>query len=625
MVTAVGSPDGSSPRLLVFLVVLSVQIVVASHGQPLLHRAEGVYVVPDIVLSQYLSGLPGDAGFPQTLCTVAADAYLPASPGPHPAVLLIHPEYGKVISLGDKGDVGGIAVQFAQQGIATLCPNYRTSYPAMLDDCLRAVRWVSVHSAGLRVDPSRVGLAGIGLGGTLALLMGLREMEHTARCVAAIASLTEFGTDDWPERRKSDPRYTRLGWIFPTTAKNEPLPYAEASPISYVSAGDPPLLLICGSDEPLAPRSQSVALQGRLRQVGTPAEIITVSGRALGDFGTDPATYPPATAATLPRVAEFLATRLAAGDATSGTQIKGAAADAIYVVQDIGFWTWFDRRMLPLSGLAIPGGRGRGASTMDMPTSPVPGSAISGTTRTLDVYLPSSRGPHPAVVLIPAGGGLALRPGNKRDVAWTAAQLARAGFVTVCPNYGASYPAAVDQCLAAVKWTRTHATGLHVDPDRVGVMGLSFGGTIGLLLALARPEANLQCVVSVAAPTDLRPDAWPGRPPWGPDAMFLSPGPWARLPLTPPLAEASPITHVSAGAPPVLLVHGVDDPLVPPDQARAMQERLQEVAVPATLISVPGSCWREYGAPPFEHPADAPATLPQVIEFLSAHLRRGGQ
>jgi acetyl esterase len=62
------------------------------------------------------------------------------------------------------------------------------------------------------------------------------------------------------------------------------------------------------------------------------------------------------------------------------------------------------------------------------------------------------------------------------------------------------YPAAVDDCEAALRWTTTSATQLGVDPERIGVIGASSGGTLAAATALlARdrggPRLAFQCLV----------------------------------------------------------------------------------------------------------------------------------
>lgn len=59
-----------------------------------------------------------------------------------------------------------------------------------------------------------------------------------------------------------------------------------ASPVSYVSAGDPPVLIVHGSADRVVPYQQSVDMDGRLTAAGVPSFFVTVTGAGHGDFGT---------------------------------------------------------------------------------------------------------------------------------------------------------------------------------------------------------------------------------------------------------------------------------------------------------------------------------------------------
>lgn len=80
--------------------------------------------------------------------------------------------------------------------------------------------------------------------------------------------------------------------------------------------------------------------------------------------------------------------------------------------------------------------------------------------------------------------------------------------------------------------------------------------------------------------------------------------------------EASPITHVTASAPPCLFVHGDADAEVPVSQSLRMHERMLEAGADSTLRLVPGAghCFEEY--------ADIPGLINEAVEFLGARLSR---
>ena len=107
---------------------------------------------------------------------------------PRPAIVVIHGggwlEGDKSSFASDKDAVPGNIVDFAKLGFVAVTINYRlsteASFPAALDDCKCAVRWLRAHAKEYGVDPDRIGAYGNSAGGHLALLLGLAA-EETAR------------------------------------------------------------------------------------------------------------------------------------------------------------------------------------------------------------------------------------------------------------------------------------------------------------------------------------------------------------------------------------------------------------------------------------------------------------
>jgi acetyl esterase/lipase len=137
------------------------------------------------------------------------DLFLPKDDGKslRPAVIVIH---GGAWRSGDKRQLRNLAELFARRGYVAAAINYRLapkwSYPAQLDDCQRAVRWLRKNAKEFRVDPKRFGAAGASAGGHLALLLGTREVREDSdadlkgisskvQCVLSIFGPTDF-TDE---------------------------------------------------------------------------------------------------------------------------------------------------------------------------------------------------------------------------------------------------------------------------------------------------------------------------------------------------------------------------------------------------------------------------------------------
>jgi acetyl esterase/lipase len=221
----------------------------------------------------------------------------------------------------------------------------------------------------------------------------------------------------------------------------------------------------------------------------------------------------------------------------------------------------------------------------------------------LDLYLPEGDGPWPVVVHVHGGGWRrgsrrvplpALGPGFYES-------LAAQGFAVAAADYRLSgearFPAPLEDVRAAFGWVRDHAASYGLDADRVLGWGDSAGGHLVLLAALTgTPVRGAVAWFPVTdlpgLPADIA--AAGGAPDDGPDsreALLLG----APASSVPDLArQASPVTYASAGAPPVLLMHGLADDLVPPAQSIRLAQALQAAGAAVELELVPGAThmWR---------------------------------
>jgi acetyl esterase/lipase len=249
----------------------------------------------------------------------------------------------------------------------------------------------------------------------------------------------------------------------------------------------------------------------------------------------------------------------------------------------------------------------------------------------LDLYLPDGVARPPLVVWIHGGGFVSgdrvglphtLSPGSVFG-ALTSAGLACASIdYRLAP--AARYPAPVQDVRAALAFLRGHGQRYGYDAERLGVWGESAGGLLALLGGLT--VAGVGAVVAWYPITDILAMPAFARAEQQHDGTsaatqaeiaemaLLGASPKAVAELA---AEASPITHVTASAPPCLFVHGDADAEVPVSQSLRMHERMLEAGADSTLRLVPGAghC--------FEDHADIPGLINEAVQFLRERLSRG--
>lgn len=218
---------------------------------------------------------------------------------------------------------------------------------------------------------------------------------------------------------------------------------------------------------------------------------------------------------------------------------------------------------------------------------------VDGTELAMDACIPEDRsaGPFPGVVLIHGG---AFREGNRSNMLGLCQRLAADGVAAFPLDYRlipASFPAQVEDVMAAVGWLRQPAQTERFDlSGDISLLGSSAGAIIALTAAdaLADAGASVSAVVSLSAAGDLTVGALAlGSPDPALEDVVLAYLGCADLRDCPHAVDASPIHNV-AGLPPTLLVHGSDE-LIPLEQAEALEGAIREAGGEVTLVVVDGA------------------------------------
>ena len=244
------------------------------------------------------------------------------------------------------------------------------------------------------------------------------------------------------------------------------------------------------------------------------------------------------------------------------------------------------RRALVASGLAVAG-----CSPVSVLNAVAPDRLFrsgiaygAGPRQRLDLYRPAGFGPFPVVVFIYGGD---WRSGRRAMYRFVGGALAAAGFLTVIPDYrlypGVRYPAFLQDCAAAVAWTRRSIAGFGGDAQAPFLVGHSAGAYNVAMLALdprllgARGLSNvadLRGTVGLAGPYDFLPL----------DSDML------RDLFSPahPLSDSQPIAHADGWNAPMLLLAGAADRTVMKANTVHLAARIEPRGGPVEARIYPG-------------------------------------
>jgi acetyl esterase/lipase len=207
--------------------------------------------------------------------------------------------------MGSKND--GVPTAYLADGYAVASLNYRLSqhapFPAQIEDCKAAVRWLRANAATYGLDPSRFASWGASAGGHLAAMLGTTGEvkvfdvgENLGQSGRVQAVVDYFGPTDFlqmdahrlPNGQIHDPADSPESQLIGGPIQQNKDKTTRANPVSYVTSDDPPFLIVHGDSDPLVPHHQSELLAAALEKAGVPVTLYTVKGGGHGGF-KDPA------------------------------------------------------------------------------------------------------------------------------------------------------------------------------------------------------------------------------------------------------------------------------------------------------------------------------------------------
>jgi acetyl esterase/lipase len=257
--------------------------------------------------------------------------------------------------------------------------------------------------------------------------------------------------------------------------------------------------------------------------------------------------------------------------------------------------------------------------------------SVNGRDLLLDIYSPKSlTRPLPVVLWI---FGNRWSRGSKDHP--PPLNLMSQGYIVVSIDYRLSveapFPAAIEDCKAAVRWIRANAATYHFDPDHIGAWGHSAGGHLAALLGTSGGVAELegagdnsnfssrvQAVCDMAGPSDIVRFY---------EAVQNSNEDMARIAKSSieqflggsveqnkaKAIAASSTTYVSKDDPPFLIIHGENDMSIPASQSEVLASKLKAAGVQVTLIVSEGR----------GHGVGGPAFAPEITSFFDKYLKPG--
>jgi acetyl esterase/lipase len=228
------------------------------------------------------------------------DLHLPEkADGPLPLIIWVH---GGGWQNGSKDGCPPLRGGYIERGYAVASINYRLSghavFPAQIEDCKAAIRWLRVHAKEYGLDAKRFGVWGSSAGGHLVALLGTSgdvkefdvgaNLDQSSRVQAVCdyygpTDFTVFVTTPGYESHATDssPEAKLIGGAV---MQNKAMA-ARVNSITYVSKDDPPFLIVHGDKDPTVPINQSQLLFEAFKKTGVSAHFHTIHGAGHGGPG----------------------------------------------------------------------------------------------------------------------------------------------------------------------------------------------------------------------------------------------------------------------------------------------------------------------------------------------------
>ena len=243
---------------------------------------------------------------------------------------------------------------------------------------------------------------------------------------------------------------------------------------------------------------------------------------------------------------------------------------------------------------------------------------VDGIDLKMDVFYPDQGGPWPALIFVHGGG---WSEGDKLGAITTPTHM---GYLVASINYRlypqAKFPAMIEDVKCAIRFLRANASEYNIDPKRIAIIGHSAGAHLAALAGMANDvttwdvgeyleqSSQVQAVIVLSGPYDLNRN-------FGSEVQNLI----EEVFDSEQLDIASPVNHASTDDPPVLIIHGEADAVVPVEQATLLHKALAAAQARVELIIIKNS---GHGLEPVNGlmVPSIDQILVRVIQFLNDNL-----
>lgn len=533
--------------------------------------------------------------------------------GPVPAVIWIHGGGWFSHDLDRKYRPERELADLAKLGFFCASIDYRLSdqhpFPAQIQDCKCAVRFLRANAARLNIDPDRIAVWGESAGAHLAILMavtngmeafegngGWNEVSGDVQAAVSWYAPAELNSLHAYYAGLSGGSRRSIVEMLVNSSASDPGFAAladSASPHHYANRTAAPILLMHGDRDSIVPYAQSENLYKALKAAGNPVRLITVHDQGHGFFDGKEYTR---------TIENFLFEHLC-GVQRARMLHEGEGGHVVW--QPVPDYEKEGIRYIPDQVYAT----------------------LSGVQLHADWMLPANPPDRlmPVIIWFHGGGWMAEDLDRHYRPNALLVQLCHAGFACVSADYRllqqAPYPAPIQDAHCVVRYVRSCAGRFSLDPEHIGVMGESAGAATAQLLGTGAymPEhegdggyeeysSRVQAVCSWYGFSNYIKQAQLTGMTRNPflNAEYDYDGPGAAK-----MYAESTIAYADRPLPPFLLLHGTADPLVPSWQSVDFYRELISWENEAELFLVPGEVHGFFTSP----------RVPEIIlTFFKKHL-----